>query len=143
MFFSRRHGLDRAEDLAHETIEALLRRDDYEFERQEDFLKVCLAFARNVGKEARRQRTALSLEETGEPLQRPRSRAKLSPAESAVLLDQVLRAGQTGLKDWPLVSWAATDRGAVDIPGGNSNRLRVRLHRARKKLADLTGWRQR
>ena len=47
-YFSRRHGLANAEDLAQETLAAFWKREDFEFEREEDFLRVCYAFARRI-----------------------------------------------------------------------------------------------
>ena len=47
-YFSRRHqGMD-AEDLAQETLARLWSRDDYGFDREEDFLRVCYGFARLI-----------------------------------------------------------------------------------------------
>ena len=47
-YFSRGHGADNARDLAQETLAAVLQRDDYRFETREDFLPVCLGFARRI-----------------------------------------------------------------------------------------------
>src|SRR5690349_564754 len=54
-YFSRRHGLSNSEDLAHETLASILSRDDYQFEKEEDFLKVCYGFACHVLQTARRE----------------------------------------------------------------------------------------
>src|SRR5450432_4212962 len=57
-YFSRRHGFTNAEDLAQETLAALWKRDDFEFARAEDFLRICYAFARRIsqsgGRDARK-----------------------------------------------------------------------------------------
>src|SRR5579864_726204 len=47
-YFSRRHARSDAEDLAQETLLAVWNREDYEFEKEEDFLKVCYGFARRI-----------------------------------------------------------------------------------------------
>src|SRR4051812_21356813 len=49
-YFLRRHGFSNAEDLAQDTIAALLKRDDYEFESEADFLKVCYGFADKISR---------------------------------------------------------------------------------------------
>src|SRR5260370_399388 len=53
-YFTRRHGLSDAEDLAQETLATILSREDYHFEKEEDFLKVCYGFAGHILQTARR-----------------------------------------------------------------------------------------
>ena len=54
-YFSRRHGLTDAEDLAQDTLATLWSRDDDEFEKNDDFLRVCYGFARLVSQKGYRQ----------------------------------------------------------------------------------------
>src|ERR1039458_5061855 len=54
-YFLRRHGLSNAEDLAQETLTTILKRDDYEFEDEKDFLKVCYGFAGKISQAGRRK----------------------------------------------------------------------------------------
>ena len=145
-FFSRRHGLADAEDLAQEALVTLWSREDYEFEREEDFLRVCYGFARLVSLKGYRD----TRKHAGEELDvattaAPRDSGGLIDAETRILLDQVYKVAGSKLpeKDWQLIQQAAvSDRAAIGdaLNMGDANNVRVRLHRARKKLARLTGW---
>src|SRR5437660_6335643 len=55
-FFANHHGMPEAEDLAHETLAELWRREDYIFNSAEDFMKVCYGFANNILLTAKRRR---------------------------------------------------------------------------------------
>src|ERR1035441_8258829 len=145
-YFSRRHGMANAEDLAQETLTAVWGRQDYEFERDEDFLRVCYGFAGRISLEGYRK----VQKHTGGPLDpnlcaHERQTHGLKGAEIPVFLADVCRLGRTELreKEWKLIERAATSdpRGYSD-PGspGDPNTVRVYLHRARKKLAHLAGW---
>jgi len=146
-YFSRRHGLSNAEDLAHETLAAVLDRDDYQFEREEDFLKVCYGFAWHILQSARRDTAkfpSISLE-SFVAVSSPERRG-LKGAELKVFLNEVLRLGRDRLRDvdWQLIQQFVVldeDRDANSDPA-NANNTRVKLHRARKKLARLAGWRE-
>src|ERR1051325_7270350 len=59
-FFSRRLGMQNAEDLAHQTLLAIWIREDYEFSELEDFGKVCFGFAKNILKEGIRENLSVS-----------------------------------------------------------------------------------
>jgi DNA-directed RNA polymerase specialized sigma24 family protein len=143
-FFYRGHGLANAEDLAHDTLAALWRRDDYKFKSEKDFLRVCYAFARLVSLAAHRQATKRATVELEEDMGAPRRKAPgLNSGEEAVFLEEVLQAGRDNLEeeDWQRIQNAAElEAVAVDLDRSNSGRARVRLHRARKKLAEITGW---
>jgi DNA-directed RNA polymerase specialized sigma24 family protein len=144
-YFSRRHGYSNAEDLAQETLTAILARDDFEFEKEEDFLKVCYGFASRISQTGYRR----AKKHAAAPLT-PDSgpggySAQLSAPEAGVLLDEVIRTAKGSLSadDWHLIREAAdTDRAtmAERLKLGDANNVRVRLHRARRKLARLTGW---
>lgn len=145
-YFSRRHGLPDAEDLAQEALAAVWSRDDYEFEREEDFLRVCYGFARLISLEGyRRAQKHAGDELDGSAAARTHDNGGVSQTEMRILLDQVCRVGVSKLaqKDWQLILHAAdSDRTTVAdaLNLGDANNVRVRLHRARKKLARLTGW---
>ncbi|HEY2390229.1 MAG TPA: hypothetical protein VGK22_03575 [Candidatus Angelobacter sp.] len=144
-YFSRHHGRSDAEDLAQETLLALWNREDYEFEREEDFLKVCYGFARHILKEGYRE----SRRHAGEPLDAstPAPQNELSglrATEARILLDEVCEIGRSLLrgKDWQMIEQAADISPASmakKFKTGNANNVRVRLHRARRKLAKLAG----
>src|SRR5947208_4477511 len=53
-YFTRRHGIEKAEDLAHNTLMAVWSRQDFEFKKDEDFFRVCYGFARMISLEAYR-----------------------------------------------------------------------------------------
>lgn len=149
-YFTRRHGLSGAEDLAHETLAAILIRDDFEFEREEDFLKVCYGFATHVLQSARRDTAKGTIDSLDFAATARTTEAQgLKDAELCVFLDEVFRVGRDQLRevDWQLIQQSLVldgDRvGCADEsdPAGSSN-ARVKLHRARKKLAQLVGWRK-
>jgi DNA-directed RNA polymerase specialized sigma24 family protein len=144
-YFSRRHARSDAEDLAQETLLALWNREDYEFEKEEDFLKVCYGFARNISQQGYRE----SEQHAGEPLDAalPASQHEWSgprAMESRMLLAQVCEIGRAHLResDWQIIQQGAnSDRAtmAEEFDMGDANNVRVRLHRARRKLAKLAG----
>ena len=136
--------MTRAEDLAQETLAAVLSRDDYEFEKEEDFLRVCYGFAGRVSQAAHRESNrssgdALPLEAIGRL-----SAQSLKDAELLVYLNEVLRLGREQLReaDWQLIERSAVADGGQRAGSAQENKARVRLHRARRKLAALAGWRE-
>lgn|ERR1017187_3452553 len=146
-YFSRRHGLSDAEDLAHETLAAILSREDYQFEKEEDFLKVCYGFASHILQAARREAVKFSLTSADFTLATPDAEIqRLKGAEINVYLNELLELGrnQLGDQDWQLIQNSSILE--ENIPRNsdpvNANNERVKLHRARKKLAKLSGWRK-
>lgn len=146
-YFSRRLGISNAEDLAHDTLAAVWSRDDYEFAHERDFLRVCYGFAANILKQGVRGpygRFIYSHDLTARPLPAGEARG-LKGAEINVFLEELRRKAETELPegDWDLIEEAAFDDGPSSTAAdpAEANRLRVRLHRARKKLARMTGWR--
>lgn len=147
-YFSRRHGRMDAEDLAQETLASVWSRNDYGFEKEQDFLRVCYGFARLILQKGYRE----ARKHAGEELNASRPAAGHSTggaaeAEWRILLFQICQVGASQLreKEWQLIQDAATS----DFAGtarestlADANTVRVRLHRARKKLARLTGWRR-
>lgn len=144
VFFFRRHGRSDAEDLAHETLMAVLSRDDYEFE-EENFLRVCLGFAHYILKGSYRAaaRAASGLESDVAAL--PGSLGGSANTEARILLDQVTHIAETRLdaSEWDMIFRAAMGTDSNFDSQANSGYSRVRLHRARKKLARFAGWRKR
>lgn len=141
-YFSRRHGLENAEDLAQETLAALWSRDDYEFEQEPDFLKVCYGFARKILYEEYRRKGKHAGIELNPNLQTPIQEVKgLKGTEVCVFLDEVRRRAKAELleEEWALIE-NAVNRDAENHAAGG--KVRVQLHRARKKLARLTGWQE-
>jgi DNA-directed RNA polymerase specialized sigma24 family protein len=146
-YFTRRHGLSGAEDLAQETLATILSREDYQFEKEEDFLRVCYGFAGHLLQTARRdaaKRSGSSIDSVteGGGAEPP----GLKDAELTVYLNEILRLGRDQLRedDWQLIQRSVVldgHRGAGSGPASD-NTARVKLHRARRKLAQLAGWRQ-
>lgn len=141
-YFSRRHVRSDAEDLAQETLLTIWRREDYEFEKEEDFLKICYGFADYVSKQnyrkARQQGTAISLE-VDAPIAAPQHHAGSQRAtESGILLTETIKVGKTRLEEneWKTIMQAAL---ALDGRKPANGNVRVRRHRVRKKLAALLG----
>jgi hypothetical protein len=147
-YFSRRHGSWGAEDLAQETLTAILSREDYLFEREEDFLRVCYGFAAHVLQTARRDPEAsLAGELPGGLSAAAAGMRGLKHTEVAVYLHEILQVGSKRLRDsdWKLIRNAAGKDPGPAEKGGNratEGKARVKLHRARRKLAELTGWRK-
>jgi DNA-directed RNA polymerase specialized sigma24 family protein len=144
VFYFTHHGAINAEDLAQETLSELWRREDYEFEEEGDFLRVCYAFARLIlMAEWRRERKRESAE-LGHCRQAPvHSVIRLNPAEMAAFLEEVMEAGRSQLSagDWSLIQDSVTGGPGDEASDANqANRTRVQLHRARKKLSRLIGW---
>jgi DNA-directed RNA polymerase specialized sigma24 family protein len=147
-YFSRRHGLENAEDLAQDTLAAIWSRETYEFASEEDFLRVCYGFASRIALSAYRTTKRHLASELPADLSAPATPSfGLHPIELGVLLDEVLRAGSSQLpaKDWALLQETSMATDAVAGENANpaeANRLRVQLHRARKKLSKITGWKE-
>jgi DNA-directed RNA polymerase specialized sigma24 family protein len=150
-YFSRRHGFDHAEDLAQDTLAALWNRPDFEFEKEDDFLRICYAFAAHVSQAGHRN-SKREATETFDPALHDKPQGSqglathgLNISEIQLMLDETMRIGRTQLKeqDWAAICEAA---GAIaqpdEAPALKDNNSRVRLFRARRKLADLTGWRK-
>lgn len=138
-FFSRRGSLN-PEDMAQETLAAVLAREDYQFEKEEDFLKVCYGFARKVLLEGYRVSRKHAAEELGLSVESPVQGIQgLKGSEVNVFLKEVCRRADAELQEeeWEAIQ-AAVDRDRQDQPA--KGKQRVRLHRARKKLAKLIGW---
>jgi len=139
-YFYRRHGMANAEDLAQDTLVAVWGREDYGFEKEEDFLKVCYGFARKIRLEGYRD----GLKHAGTELPpgagaRVQSVKGLEGSEVNVFLEEVRRRAEAELlaDELDLIE-AAVNRDSQDSPAEGKHR--VKLHRARKKLAKLTGW---
>lgn len=140
-YFSRRLGVQNAEDLAHKTLLAIWTREDYEFVREDDFLKVCHGFARRILREAYREHSSkYSQVELKSDLEEKIFGVKgLKGPEASAFLDQVKRCGEKILEpqEWRLIE-SAIKRTEDDEPA--SGKVRIKLHRVRKKLAEITGW---
>ena len=147
-YFSRRHSSWRAEDLAQETLTVILSREDYRFEKEEDFLRVCYGFAAHVLQAARREPVDVPANELGSGTADRRTGAPgLKNTEVSVYLNEVLALGREQLResDWQLIREATLREGERRQGDGDralANKARVKLHRARRKLAELTGWRK-
>lgn len=143
-FFTRRWGLAGAEDLAHQTLAAILGREDYRFEREEDFLRICYGFATHIMQSAIRDKqkhsgAALDLNMPAKNM----DTHGLRNAEVQVFLQEVLRIGKEKLKDsdWQLIEHLIRlESGDPDIrESPESSGKRVKLHRARRRLVNLAG----
>ena len=139
-FFTRRGSLN-PEDMAQETLMAVWSREDYQFEKEDDFLKVCYGFARKLLLEGYRVGRKHAAEELDLAVEsRVQSIQGLEGSEVSVFLKEVCRRADAELQEeeWATIQ-AAIDRDSRNDPV--EGKQRVRLYRARKKLAKLTGWR--
>jgi DNA-directed RNA polymerase specialized sigma24 family protein len=140
IFFFSRRGASNPEDLAQETLMTVWSREDYQFENEDDFLKVCYGFAKNILLEGYRLSRKHAADHSVLPVEsRARGIQGLEGNEARVFLEEVCRRADTELQeeDWAAIQ-AAVDRDSQHQPV--EGKERVRLHRARKKLAKLTGW---
>jgi hypothetical protein len=144
-YFSRRLCVEDAQDLAQQTLLAVARREDYEFEKVDDFQRVCYGFAGKI-LQAHFQRGGKRIPVPLEPtMQEPEHHAAgAESVEDAIYLKEVLQVGleQLSERDCLLIQEAAEaqmENRFHNYPPGEANTLRVALHRARKKLAQLTG----
>lgn len=150
-YFARRHSMEQAEDLAQETLTAVWGRQDYEFSKEEDFLRVCLGFARRVslaGHRLSKEGRSVTLEQ--EPASPFNDSDGSRATEQRILLAEVKTLAEAHLtkKEWDIVQQAAglhstsgdKESEASKMHASDPNRFRVYLHRARKKLALITGW---
>ncbi len=138
-FFSRRGSLN-PEDMAQETLMTVWAREDYQFENEDDFPKVCYGFAKKILLEGHRVSRKHAAGASGFAVE---SRVKgiqgLEGNEVSVFLEEVCRRADAELQEeeWAAIQ-AAIGRDSQDHPV--EGKQRVRLYRARKKLAKLTGW---
>lgn len=137
-FFSGKGVLD-PEDLAQETLMKIWSREDYQFEKEDDFLKVCYGFANNVFRDSYRVRREHAGEDPDLLESRMPSTRGLRGNEVSVFLEEVRHIADAELKEAERAAIeAAIDHDSLDHPV--AGKQRVRLYRARKKLARLTGW---
>lgn len=140
-YFSRR-GMANAEDLAHDTLTAVWSRENFEFEKEEDFLKICYGFARNIYLDGCRKVRNYSSYELDNVMESPVHRVNgLEGNEITIFLEEVHKRAEVELaaNEWALIAEAVTSDSTARHGLGSD---RMRLHRARKKLAKLTGWRK-
>lgn len=140
LFFTRK-GVLNPEDMAQETLVALWSREDYEFEKEDDFLRVCYGFAKNVLLEGYRTNRKHAAEELDLSVEsRIQGVQGLEGSEVSVFLEEVCRRADAELQQEERAAiQAAIHRDSKDQ--AVDTKQRVRLYRARKKLAKLTGWR--
>lgn len=144
-YFSRR-DLPDPEDLANETLLAIWMRSDYVFERTEDFLRVCYGFADKIRRQGFRQAKKQFLNLSDESVASHSGNLKgLRGAEIPVFLKEVQQTTENRLRESEreFIDAAASDEMPEALKardGAAANRFRVGLHRARRKLAKMTGW---
>ncbi|HZI57702.1 MAG TPA: hypothetical protein VFF39_13055 [Verrucomicrobiae bacterium] len=139
-YFSRRHGIQKAEDLAHDTLAAVWGREDFVFEKEEDFLRVCYGFARMILHEAYRDEKKHAWTPLDPAMEKVATDARgLKGTELSAFLREVFSAGEANMaaEEWAVIGNAI---GRDEDDGPVNGKLRVKLHRARKKLAKITGW---
>jgi hypothetical protein len=133
--FSRGHGADNARDLAQETLRAVWERADYQFEKREDFMPVCLGFARLISQAGHRKAYRYSGGAVPDDLP-SRSGESAEAVEQGILLQQILQQGKVNLR-------AEEFKLILEPPPAASlqeaNRVRVARHRALQKLARILG----
>jgi DNA-directed RNA polymerase specialized sigma24 family protein len=141
-FFSRRLGSQNAEDLAQDTLMALWAREDFEFAKEEDFLRVCYGFAKNTLNQAYRDAKNCERVELDADMEiKISSTPGLKSADAIVFLREVREIAQKMLdaEDRELLETIA-NRDDDDAP--IAGKTRTQVHRIRKRLAKITGWKK-
>lgn len=144
-YFSARGEARDAEDLIQRTFAKMLERDDYEFAQIEDFRPVCYGFASKILQSHRREKAKLpeplpdGVADTQERFDSARAN------ENRLFLQQVQQLAKEELTEaeWALVmkgARAILDKVPYDFPPEEATKLRVRLHRLRKMLVEIIGW---
>ena len=146
VLFFRRHGARDPDDEAQNTLLAILKREDYEFEKVEDIHIVSKGFARNILFEAYRRVKKIPDVPLGplEPvLASPASAAGGAEAiETRIYLEEVFRIAAAKLrqKELDAIMQAVDPSGkahAQTLTADERNKRRVFLHRSRQKLVRL------
>ena len=140
VYFFTGKGFSNPEDMAQETLMTVWSREDYQFENEDDFLKVCYGFAKNILREGYRVSRKYAAEELNLSVEsHVHGIQGLEGSEVSVFLEEVCRRANAELQQEERAAiQAAIDREREDHPV--EGKQRVRLYRARKKLAKLTGW---
>lgn len=149
MYFMRRErDMEDVEDLVQQTLAAIWRRDDYQFEGEDQFIRVCFGFAAFIQKaHLRDQHRNIVNRGSQEIAASATTTCGLNATEMEIFADQVKRVAEAKLnaEEWQTIQSALSadlgettevDHGIL----GNANAMRVRLYRVRKKLARLVGW---
>ncbi len=141
VYFFTHKGVLNPEDMAQETLMTVWSREDYQFEKEDDFLKVCYGFAKKVLLEGYRVGRKHGAEELDLSVASPTQSVQgLEGSEVSVFLREVCSHADKELQEEErLAIQAAIDRDRQDQPV--EGKQRIRLYRARKKLGKLTGWR--
>jgi DNA-directed RNA polymerase specialized sigma24 family protein len=144
-YFSRRGLRQDAEDLAQKTLLAVLGREDFTFDDPSDFQKVCYGFANKILLAHLRQSRNTGIELDPSTPARHHDLGGLKHTDLEIFLKEVFALGEEELrdKDWELIQNAAEailSHSPNNFPPAEANRIRVALHRARKKLGRLTGF---
>src|SRR5437764_6395485 len=127
IFFFSRRGASNPEDLAQDTLTALLSREDYEFEKEDDFLRVCYGFAKNILREGYRASRKHAAEESLVSIEsRVRGIQGLEGNEARIFLDEICRHADAELQEeeWAAIR-AAIDRDSQDQPVEGKQRVRL------------------
>ncbi len=117
-YFFRRKGVSNPEDLAQETLLTVWSREDYQFEKEDDFLKVCYGFARKILQEGYRVSRKHAAEELDLSIESHVRRIQgLEGNEVSVFLEEVCRRADAELEEeeWAAIQ-AAIDRDSQDHP---------------------------
>ena len=131
-FFTHK-GVLNPEDMAQETLMTLWSRKDYHFDKEEDFLKVCYGFAKNILREGYRVSRKYAAEELDLSVEsHVQGIQGLEGNEARIFLEEICRHADAELQEeeWAAIR-AAIDRDSQDQPV--EGKQRVRLHRARKQ----------
>ena len=141
-----RYSLDEADDLAQDTLAAVLSRPDYEFASVDDFLRVVRAFAKKVvlANWRRAAKQTVGAADGEFPPAASRKPFGLTPVEMGILLDEVARRVKKELTERERQVLEQSDQedresAAKRLGLRDANHFGVILHRARKKIAKIVG----
>src|SRR5205809_7688089 len=121
-FFSRK-GFLNPEDMAQETLMTVWSREDYQFEKEDDFLKVCYGFARKILLDGYRVRRDHAAEDPDLVESRVQAIQGLKGNEVRVFLEEVLRRADAELQEEERAAiQAAINRDSQDDPVSGKQR---------------------
>ena len=139
VFYFEVHGLNEAEDLAHDVIVRVLRRLNEGLEIDStDLVKYCFGVARHVLQEARKSRQEVPLEDVPEPEVTSIGLGGLSQVEMLVLQQQILDRLSPSERDLLMRYYLEDHNTLASDLRLTPNALRIRVHRLLEQVRDVT-----
>jgi len=126
--------------MAQQTLMTVWSREDYQFEKEEDFLKVCYGFARKILLEGYRVNREHAAEDPDVVESRVQAIQGLRGNEVSVFLEEVCRRAATELQEeeWAMIQ-AAVQRIRIEIAVGAFPHAPWEMQIERQRWTDKLG----